>query len=81
MNKNFIKLGSMYYNQDKDHVALIVNKTDRFVEYQWMRVDGKKLQGYMSGASGKCKVAFPEFKEYLKKGLLKELTLLEKELL
>lgn len=81
MNKNLVKQGSMYYNHDKEYVALIINRTERHVEYQWMRVDGKKLQGYMSGAGGKCKVTFPEFKEYIKKGLLKELSPLEKELL
>lgn len=69
-----IKIGSMYYNKDKDHVATITNHTGKFIEYQWKRVDGKSLIGYMLGASGKCKVTMPEFKYYIKNRMLTELS-------
>lgn len=81
MNLNLIKVGTMFYNKDKEYIATIINQNDRFIEYYWKRVDGMKLEGFMSTSSGICKVSISEFNSYVKTHSFKELSPLEMELL
>lgn len=81
MNLNLIKVGTMFYNKDKTHIATITSRTDGTIEYYWKRVDGMKLGGFMSTSSGVCRVSTVNFKSYIKHDSFKELSSLEMELL
>jgi len=82
MNVSLIKVGTMFYNQHRDHVATITNLTSTEIEYYWRRVGDMELESpTVSRTWGSCYVSIAKFKCLVENKAFKELSTLEMELL